>query len=116
MTQIVVVGMGYVGCPLAYELSNYFPGVVGFDIDLERIRSLSKYDHTNELTPEQVQSAAWTLTADPECIKTADVIIVTVPTPITSANVPDLQPVIKATEMIASRLKKGATVVYESTV
>lgn len=116
MTQIVVVGMGYVGCPLAYELSKVFSDVVGFDIDSERISSLSKYDHTNELTSEQVQTAAWKLTDDSNCLKTADVIIVTVPTPITSANVPDLQPVIKATEMIARHLKPNTTIIYESTV
>ena len=114
--NIVVVGMGYVGCPLAYELSKTFNDVVGFDIDSDRIKQLATYDRTNELTVEQVQSAGWKLSDDPTCLETADVIIVTVPTPITTANVPDLQPVIKATEMIAKHLKPGTTIVYESTV
>lgn len=114
--KIVVVGLGYVGCPLAFELSKHFT-VVGYDINRTRVTELkSGVDRTNELTPEQVASARWWLTTNPQLMEDANVIIVTVPTPVTDANVPDLTPVVKATETIAKRLKPGQIVVYESTV
>ena len=115
--NIVVLGLGYVGCPLAHELSKHFDHVIGFDINSNRVQELVEgHDSTNELTDEEVKTAEWWLTDAPECMATADLIIVTVPTPIDSANVPDLGPVRSASEMIAKYLKKGATVVYESTV
>lgn len=114
--KIVVVGLGYVGCPLAYELSKHFT-VVGYDINQSRVDELKAgIDRTNELSSEQVRSAKWWLSTNPSLLSDADVIIVTVPTPVTDANVPDLTPVEKSTETIGKYLRKGQTVVYESTV
>jgi UDP-N-acetyl-D-galactosamine dehydrogenase len=113
---IAVIGLGYVGCPLAFELAKRFD-VIGIDINEKRVTELvAGYDRTNELTQEQVLSARWELTTEPSHLRGADVVIVTVPTPITEANVPDLTPVIKATETIAAHLQLGQVVVYESTV
>lgn len=111
-----MIGLGYVGCPLAFELSKHFT-VIGIDINQTRVAELvAGVDRTNELSNEQVLSARWELTSDSSYIRGADVVIVTVPTPITEANVPDLTPVIKATEAIAKHLQVGQTVIYESTV
>lgn len=114
--KIVIVGLGYVGCPLAYELSKHFT-VCGFDINETRVQELENgIDRTNELTSEQVKSAQWHLTSEPNDLTSAAVIIVTVPTPTTDANVPDLAPVRKATETISTHLRRGQTIIYESTV
>jgi UDP-N-acetyl-D-galactosamine dehydrogenase len=114
--NIVVVGLGYVGCPLAFELSKHF-AVTGFDINASRVSELlSGHDRTGEINDAVVSTANWTLTTDPSCIQQANVVIVTVPTPIAEANVPDLMPVVKATEMIEKYLSVGSIVVYESTV
>lgn len=114
--KIVVVGLGYVGCPLAHELSKHFT-VIGFDINEKRVAELAAgRDSTNELSSEDVKTAQWFLTTDPKCMHLADMIIVTVPTPITLANVPDLTPVIKASQSIAKHMTPGTIIVFESTV
>jgi UDP-N-acetyl-D-galactosamine dehydrogenase len=117
INKILVVGLGYVGCPLAFELSRHFD-VTGYDIDSNRIDELlACRDRTGELTEADLQSANWRLVSDArEAMRDTDLIVVTVPTPVTDANVPDLGPVIGATRTIAAHLKAGATVVYESTV
>ncbi|MFM0321093.1 nucleotide sugar dehydrogenase [Caballeronia glebae] len=115
--RIAVVGLGYVGCPLAYELSKHFD-VVGFDTSAARVSELSSgRDRNAEVDSDELIGANWTLSSDPSlAIPGSDVIIVTVPTPITDANVPDLNPVVNATNMIARFMDNGATVIYESTV
>ena len=114
--KIVIVGLGYVGLPLATRLSVHFD-IVGFDDDVSRISQLqSGYDRTGECTKADIYTADLTLTSDPAQIKDADVYIVTVPTPVDADNKPDLGAVLSASEVVGSRLKKNAIVVFESTV
>jgi len=116
LKHIVVIGLGYVGAPLALELQRHF-NVTGYDINKQRIGELKEnHDRTGEMSADELRSARWQLSSEPECLRTADLIIVTVPTPVTQAHVPDLRPVINATADIAKYAKEGVTVVYESTV
>ncbi len=113
---ICVIGLGYVGLPLANLFARKFK-VIGFDINRERIGELEQgHDRTRELTTEQLKSSALTYSHDPECLAMARLIIVTVPTPIDDHKNPDLTPLIKASTMIGKHIKPGTTVVYESTV
>jgi UDP-N-acetyl-D-galactosamine dehydrogenase len=110
--RICVVGLGYVGLPLAIEISNYF-SVVGFDINKKRIETLQGgIDPNKEVESETLKGSAMIYSFDPTVIKSADFIIVAVPTPVDSHNNPDLTPVVKATETVAKNLKPGAIVVY----
>lgn len=115
--KIAIIGLGYVGLPLAVEFGKKVP-VVGFDIHQKRINELKlRQDHTLEVSPEELsQSAHLSYTADLEHLKDCNFFIVTVPTPIDLVNRPDLTPLKKASESIGKVLKKGDIVVYESTV
>ena len=117
--KICVIGLGYVGLPLAHAFSEKYE-VVGFDINQERIDELNNsFDRTLELTKKQVQEAldnGMQFTLNVADIKDANIYIVTVPTPINSENEPDLTPIEKSTEAIAKVLKKDDIVIYESTV
>ena len=115
--NIAVIGQGYVGLPLAIEFGKIYP-TIGFDINKARIDELKKgIDHTNEATPEQLTSAKLlTFSADINNIKGCNVYIVTVPTPIDEFKKPDLNPLRGASKMLGEILKKGDTVIYESTV
>ncbi|WP_180107693.1 Vi polysaccharide biosynthesis UDP-N-acetylglucosamine C-6 dehydrogenase TviB [Acinetobacter sp. YH12085] len=115
--KIAVIGLGYVGLPLAVEFGKKVP-VVGFDIHQKRIDELrSGQDHTLEVSPEElVQSTHLTYSANLEDLKSCNFFIVTVPTPIDEFKQPDLTPLVKASESIAKVLQKGDIVVYESTV
>jgi UDP-N-acetyl-D-galactosamine dehydrogenase len=113
---VCVVGLGYVGLPLAVELSNYFT-VVGFDINKKRIETLQKgSDPNQEVDSGTLMGSSMRYSFDPVVIKEADFIIIAVPTPVDAHNIPDLSPVIKSSETVGANLKKGAIVVYESTV
>ena len=116
---IGIIGLGYVGLPLAAAFASKYE-VVGFDINTKRIGELnSGLDTTNELTTEQLNKVVGTslkLTTTLADISDCTTFIVTVPTPVTSSKNPDLTPVVKATESVSTVLKKGDTVVYESTV
>ena len=113
---IVVVGLGYVGLPLAVALAKH-GAVMGFDISSERIAELRlRYDRTAEVTSEVLSSSTITLTDDPGEIDGSNVLIVTVPTPVGADNRPDLTAIIAASETVGRSLKPGAIVVYESTV
>lgn len=115
--KIAVIGLGYVGLPLAVEFGKKVP-VVGFDIYQKRIDELkSGQDHTLEVSPEELaQSAHLTYSANLEDLKDCNFFIVTVPTPIDEFKQPDLTPLVKASTSIGKVLNKGDVVVYESTV
>jgi UDP-N-acetyl-D-galactosamine dehydrogenase len=119
MDKICIVGLGYVGLPLAHAFSSRY-SVVGFDINKARIDELnSGFDRTQELNKAQVQEClenGMKFTLDIEDIKDSNIYIVTVPTPINSDNEPDLTPLEKSTAMVARVLKKNDIVIYESTV
>ncbi|MDB9779424.1 nucleotide sugar dehydrogenase [Flavobacteriaceae bacterium] len=116
---IGIIGLGYVGLPLAAAFASKYE-VVGFDINIKRIKELkAAFDSTNELSPDQLSKVVGTrlkLTTALEDVANCTTFIVTVPTPVTSSKSPDLTPVVKATESVAEVLKKGDIVVYESTV
>lgn len=116
-STIAIIGLGYVGLPLAVEFGKKRV-VIGFDINIKRIAELeSGLDHTLEITSEELKYAKQlNFTSDIAKLKAAQVFIVTVPTPIDSANRPDLTPLIKASEIVGKSLKKGDVVIYESTV
>lgn len=115
--RIAVIGLGYVGLPLAIEFGKKFP-VVGFDIDKKRIEELNNgFDKTNEVTDVQIKDASELFFSfDEHDLKKANFFIVTVPTPIDIYKRPNLAPLLSATKFIAKYLKKGDIVVYESTV
>ena len=115
--KIAVIGQGYVGLPLAIEFGKKYP-TLGFDINQTRIDELKKgVDHTNEATPEQLISAKQlTFSANINDIKESNIYIVTVPTPIDEFKTPDLNPLRGASKMLGEILKKGDTIIYESTV
>ncbi|WP_180088196.1 Vi polysaccharide biosynthesis UDP-N-acetylglucosamine C-6 dehydrogenase TviB [Acinetobacter sp. YH01025] len=115
--KIAVIGLGYVGLPLAVEFGKKVP-VIGFDIHKKRIEELqSGQDHTLEVSPEELQQAAQlSYSVNLDDLKSCNFFIVTVPTPIDDYKQPDLTPLIKASTSIGQVLKKGDVVVYESTV
>ncbi len=115
--KLAVVGLGYVGLPLAVEFGRYRK-VIGFDISEERVAQLrAGKDETLETTAEELRSATLiSLTTDRADLKDCNCFIVTVPTPIDQHKRPDLSPLIRASETIGKVLKKGDIVIYESTV
>ena len=115
--KIAVIGLGYVGLPLAVEFGKHLP-VVGFDINASRIAALrAGTDHTLEVSDEELtQASHLSYSSDIQALKNCNFFIVTVPTPIDDYKQPDLTPLIKASEAIGSLLKKDDIVVYESTV
>jgi UDP-N-acetyl-D-galactosamine dehydrogenase len=114
---IAVIGLGYVGLPLAVEFAK-MRAVIGFDIYAKRIEELSLgYDRTLELSKEELREATHlSFTSNPNTLQKAQIFIVTVPTPINSANQPDISLLLKASETVGRTLKKGDVVIYESTV
>lgn len=117
MDKIAVIGLGYVGLPLAVELGIKYE-TIGFDINNRRVEELKKgVDRTLEVESSDLKSAKYlSYTSQLEGIKSANIYIVTVPTPIDQYNKPDLTPLTKASEMIGKVLKKDDIVIYESTV
>ena len=115
--NIAIVGLGYVGLPLAVEFGKQKP-TLGFDINQQRIAELLiGHDHTLETSAEELQQAVnLSYTHDSAALKKSNFFIVTVPTPIDDFKQPDLTPLIKSSETIGQVLKKGDIVVYESTV
>lgn len=117
MKKIAVIGLGYVGLPLAVEFGKSFE-VIGYDLNKARVQELeSGEDSTNECSADQIASANYlTFSYNINDIKDAEVFIVTVPTPIFQNNRPDLRPLISASKAIGSILKKNDIIIYESTV
>lgn len=114
--RIGIIGLGYVGLPLAHAFASKFD-VVGVDISAERIAELKAgHDRTEELTTEQLKAVPLEFANDLSVLKTCRLIIVTVPTPIDDHKNPDLTPLVKASETVGRNLAPGTTVVYESTV
>ena len=115
--RIAIIGLGYVGLPLAVYMARHFP-VLGFDIAKGRIEELRKrVDRTGEVTSEEFAAAnGLSFSSDPADLKSANLFIVTVPTPIDEANRPDLTPLESASRTVGAALKRGDIVVYESTV
>ena len=114
--KIAVVGLGYVGLPIAVAFSKHAP-VIGFDINKAKIDELRKgIDRTGEVSPRDLKASQVRYTSEPSDLKTADFIIVAVPTPINEALQPDLTALRRASELIGSNLSPGTIVVYESTV
>jgi UDP-N-acetyl-D-galactosamine dehydrogenase len=114
---IAIIGLGYVGLPLAVEFGKQ-RSVIGFDINARRVAELqSGQDHTLECSPEElVQASHLRYSCDVQDLKTAHIFIVTVPTPVDQANRPDMTPLVKASETVGKVLKAGDIVIYESTV
>jgi UDP-N-acetyl-D-galactosamine dehydrogenase len=109
--KICVVGLGYVGAPLAVELTKHF-NTLGYDINHTRVDELnSGYDSNNELTDFIIKA-----TTRVEDIRDQDVYIITVPTPVSASSVPDLEPLTRATELVAKFMSKNTIIIYESTV
>jgi UDP-N-acetyl-D-galactosamine dehydrogenase len=116
-SALAIIGLGYVGLPLAVEFGKQRP-VLGFDINAARVAELQAgQDHTLEVSPEELkESAHLRFSADAADLKACTIFIVTVPTPIDEHKQPDLTPLIRASETIGKALKKGDLVIYESTV
>ncbi|WP_153161459.1 nucleotide sugar dehydrogenase [Zoogloea sp. 1C4] len=117
MTTIAVIGLGYVGLPLAVEFGKKVK-TVGFDLHQEKVDAYARHvDPTGEVATEDLKAAVHlTCSTDPKVISEADFIIVAVPTPVDDAHQPDFTPLVKSSESVGKYMKKGAIVVYESTV
>jgi UDP-N-acetyl-D-galactosamine dehydrogenase len=116
MRKISVVGLGYVGLPVAVAFSK-LSRVIGFDIKESRISRLQAgFDDTNEISNAELKSSNILFTSDLQELRHADFHIVAVPTPVDNAHQPDLYPIVSASEVVGKILKKGDIVVYESTV
>ncbi len=115
--RVAVIGLGYVGLPVALAFARRFPGTIGFDINVEKVTALrAGVDKTGEVPAEVLKASALEMTHAPEALKAATFFVVAVPTPVDKDNRPDLTPVVKASETVGRALKKGDVVVYESTV
>lgn len=115
--RIAIIGLGYVGLPVALALAKKFPGTVGFDISEAKVAELKLHlDRTGEVPADHLRASTITFTASPNDLVKATFFVVAVPTPIDRNRKPDLTPLIKASETIGKVLQPGAIVVYESTV
>ncbi|MDO8468858.1 MAG: nucleotide sugar dehydrogenase [Candidatus Peribacter sp.] len=114
---ICIVGLGYVGLPLAYIFARKGYDVRGYDLNAERIAELNTgHDRTRELSQQQLKAVTILYSADPAVIHEADIVILAIPTPVDEKNNPDLTPVESASSTVGKHMKKGAIIVYESTV
>ncbi len=114
---VAVVGLGYVGLPLAVEFGKKFE-TIGFDLSESKIESYRQFrDPTGEVSDENLKAATGLrATTDPALLKRADYIIIAVPTPVDEAHIPDFSPLVGASRTVGEHMKKGAVVIYESTV
>ncbi len=115
--RIAVIGLGYVGLPLALAFAKKFSDTIGFDLNQKKVESLQQgLDTTNQVAPAELQSSTLQITSNPTNLSSATFFVVAVPTPIDSHNFPNLKPLISASETIGKFIQPGAVVVYESTV
>jgi len=115
--RIAVVGLGYVGLPVALAFARKFEGTVGFDISEDRVKTLAtNHDWTGEVTEAELCETSLKFTSDAADLRGTTFFVVAVPTPIDSDRRPDLGPLLSATRLVATALAPGAVVVYESTV
>ena len=116
-TSVAVVGLGYVGLPLAVEFGKAVP-TFGYDLSAEKIEHYRRgHDPMGEVTPDDLRAARFlTYSTDPAVLGQADVIIVAVPTPVDEAHIPDFRPLVGASTAVGRQMKRGAVVVFESTV
>jgi UDP-N-acetyl-D-galactosamine dehydrogenase len=115
--KVAVIGLGYVGLPVALAFARKHKGAVGFDIHKEKVDELRRgYDRNHEVPEATLKSTPLEMTSDPKALEGRTFYVVAVPTPVDHNNVPDLTPVVKASETVGRALSKGAVVVYESTV
>lgn len=116
-SRLCVVGLGYVGLPLAYSFAKKIENVMGFDVSEGRIAELRDgFDRTGELTREQMKATSLRVTSDPSAIGESDVVIVAVPTPVNKQRRPDLSILKGACHTVGKNMRRGATIVFESTV
>ncbi len=114
--KLGVVGLGYVGLPVAVEFGKKIP-VIGFDINVHRVKTLKAgIDYTGEVTSGNLGDTQIEFTSDESKLRNCNFIIIAVPTPIDQAKNPNLEPLIKASETVGRNLSRGSVVVYESTV
>jgi len=115
--RIAVVGLGYVGLPLAVAIASKFPETIGFDINAHKVAALKRGDDaTRELSPQQLKETTLSFSAEPSDLSACSFFVVAVPTPVDAQKRPDLMPLIKVSETVGKALKRGAVVVFESTV
>ena len=115
--KVAVVGLGYVGLPLAVEFGKKY-STVGYDLSERKVASYRTFcDPTGEVSSEELRAATrLTVSTDPSALRDADVIIIAVPTPVDAAHIPDFSPLVGASTTVGQHMKRGAVVVYESTV
>ena len=113
---VAVVGLGYVGLPLAVAFGKKFP-TIGFDLSAQKIESYGRnVDPMGEIESADLEAARLRLSLDPAVLRDADFVVIAVPTPVDEAHIPDFTPLIGASTLAGKNLKQGAIVVFESTV
>jgi len=114
---IAILGLSYVGLPVALAFARKFPGTVGFDVHVEKVKELARgHDRNGEVSEETLKGTPLKVSSDLADLAKATFYVVAVPTPVDENNVPDLTPVVRASESVGKVLKKGDVVVFESTV
>jgi UDP-N-acetyl-D-glucosamine/UDP-N-acetyl-D-galactosamine dehydrogenase len=117
MEKIGIIGLGYVGLPVALAFARKFPGSVGFDIHKEKVEELARgFDRNLEVSEAELKASTLQFTSNPDDLRACTFFVVAVPTPVDENHLPDLTPVVSASRTVAKVLKKGDVVVYESTV
>ena len=115
--KIAIIGLGYVGLPVALAFARKYPHTIGFDINCVRIDELKRgHDRNKETASSILLDTALELSCDPNDLATTTMFVVAVPTPVDQNNVPDLTPLVKASEFVGKHMRPGAIICYESTV
>jgi len=115
--RIAVIGLGYVGLPVALAFARKYPGTIGFDINSARVQALSEgIDSTGESSSEDLRSSSIKWSSTPSDLSEATFFVVAVPTPIDAAKRPDLKPLLSASETVGRVIRKNSVIVFESTV